>query len=244
MRIGPLVLTPAVCCGLFLACQAEEPPVTFRSVEPVCIEDSPLDGDWACGEVRIMSCEEANDDDIPLFVQKEVGGCEDADLQPHDGPFVPGVHEISIHDDAADEIACTATLEIIDEDAPTFELEEVNLWPPNHKMHDIHLLDCVEIYDCDPEWDARIIAVSSDEPENANGDGNHEPDIVPVDAQTVSLRSERQGGSNGRVYTIDFEVVDGTGNTAEGTCWVSVAHDQSGDAAIDDGPAHTVEWTE
>ncbi len=230
-------------CGIYVGCHAEEGPVAFRSVEPVCIEEAPLAEDWACGEVRTMSCAVANADDIPLYVEKAPGACDDADLVPVDGPFVPGVHEIEIVDAATDEVACTATLEIVDEDAPTFEPQELTLWPPNHEMHDIHLLDCVAIDDCDPEWDAYIVAVSSDEPANANGDGNHEPDIVEVDAQTVSLRSERQGGSNGRVYTIDFEAVDSSGNVGAGTCYVTVVHDQSGAAAIDDGPAYTVEWS-
>jgi hypothetical protein len=145
-------------------------------------------------------------------------------------------------EELVDGSACMTSLQIADPDAPTFELDELTLWPPNHKMHDIRLLECAEPEDCDPAWDAYIVAVSSDEPVNANGDGNTEPDIVEVDAQTVSLRSERQGGSNGRVYSIAFEVADGAGHIGDGTCFVSVVHDQSGAESIDDGPAYTVEW--
>jgi hypothetical protein len=59
---------------------------------------------------------------------------------------------------------------------------------------------------------------------------------VIVDDHTFSVRSERQGGSNGRVYGIHFEVTDSEGNTAEATGFVHVPHDQSGTEVVDDGP--------
>jgi hypothetical protein len=87
--------------------------------------------------------------------------------------------------------------------------------------------------------DIVITSVSSDEPEDAQGkgDGNTVDDIVIVDSQTVELRAERQGGGNGRVYTINFGVTDTSGNTETGSCTVWVLHDQSGDTAVDDGPS-------
>jgi hypothetical protein len=93
---------------------------------------------------------------------------------------------------------------------------------------------------CDSDVDIDdifITSVSSDEPENAKGggDGNTCDDIVIVDSQTVKLRAERQGGGNGRVYTINFEVTDSSDNTAIGYFQVSVPHNKKS-AAIDDGP--------
>jgi hypothetical protein len=121
--------------------------------------------------------------------------------------------------------------------------EPFDLWPPNHKYHTIEVSDFVlsvsDIGDLDIDIDDIIItSVSSDEPEDVtgNGDGNTLDDIVIVDGQTVKLRAERQGAGNGRVYTINFEVTDISGNTAIGSCKVWVRHDQSGDPAIDDGP--------
>lgn len=121
--------------------------------------------------------------------------------------------------------------------------EPIDLWPPNHKYHTIEISDFVlsvsDIGDLNVNIDDIIItSVSSDEPEDVtgNGDGNTLNDIVIVDGQTVKLRAERQGAGNGRVYTINFEVTDISGNTAIGSCKVWVRHDQSGDPAIDDGP--------
>ena len=122
------------------------------------------------------------------------------------------------------------------------------LWPPNHKYHTIDVSDFVisvtDICDANVDVDDVVItSVSSDEPENvkSSGDGNTINDMVIVDSQTVELRAERQGEGNGRVYTINFEVTDGSGNTAVGSFRVWIPHDQKpGSIAVDDGPAYTV----
>lgn len=96
-----------------------------------------------------------------------------------------------------------------------------------------------DICDADVDIDDVVItSVSSDEPENdpGTGDGNTVNDIIIKDSQTVDLRAERQGNGNGRVYTINFEVTDASGNTQTGSCTVWVVHDQMpNDIAIDDG---------
>ena len=245
MHHGPYAAVAiALITGVYAGCTSvESDAVEFRNVDPICVESPPADDEWVCESVRTISCEEAANADIPLHVEVAAGACDATDLQGVLGPFGPGEHEIEIEDDASGEVVCTATLEVTDDEAPVVETQEVNLWPPNHKFHEVSLEDCIEeIDECDEDWTARIIAVSSDEPTNANGDGNTEADIAVVDDQTVSVRSERQGGSNGRVYTVDFEVEDGSGNITEASCFITVVHDQSGAAAIDDGPAYTVTW--
>ena len=83
--------------------------------------------------------------------------------------------------------------------------------------------------------------MTSDEPENAAGDGNTTEDIViAADCKSVKLRSERRGNGNGRVYTITFEVTDSSGNVGTATATVTVPRSQDGAAAVDDGPQHTV----
>lgn len=109
------------------------------------------------------------------------------------------------------------------------------LWPPNHKMHTIGVADCAALRsDCAPLADALgggvITAVTSDEPLDvgAGGDGHtEEGDLEIVDASTVRLRSERQGGSNGRVYRIEI---------GSEVCEVHVPHDMGpyGGAVADD----------
>ncbi|MFX0211464.1 MAG: PKD domain-containing protein, partial [Candidatus Hodarchaeota archaeon] len=119
--------------------------------------------------------------------------------------------------------------------------EPIVLWPPNHKYHTIEISDFIssvtDICDISVGIDDIIItSVSSDEPENAKGegDGNTWNDIIIVDSQTVDLRAERQGDGNGRVYTINFEVTDVSGNTATGSFQVWVPHNKKS-TAIDDG---------
>src|SRR5439155_15696081 len=61
-------------------------------------------------------------------------------------------------------------------------------------------------------------------------------DILIVSGTEVMLRSERDGDylHNGRVYTIEFEVSDPSGNTTLGQCIVKVPHDQSGADTVRD----------
>lgn len=235
--------TALICAGLALGCEGSSESLGFRVIAPVCVEEAPAEEDWTCGETYTASCDQVANDDIPLHVQLAEGECAGANLLSVDGPFAPGEHTIEIENDATGDVVCTATLQITDQAPPEVETVEIGLWPPNHKYHDITLEDCIaEVVECDSQWQAQIVAVSSDEPVNTTGDGNTEPDIVVVDDQTVSLRSERRGNGNGRVYTVDFEVEDGSGNITEAACLVTVVHDQSGAPAIDDGPAYTVEW--
>ncbi len=141
----------------------------------------------------------------------------------------------------------TVVVNVVDTTPPEITLsdEQIVLWPPNHKYHTIKIAECcvISVTDiCDAGVgidDVVITSVSSDEPENVQGegDGNTVDDIVIVDSQTVELRAERQGDGNGRVYTINFEVTDDSGNTEIGSCTVWVPHDQgSGSTAVDDGP--------
>ncbi len=139
----------------------------------------------------------------------------------------------------------TVDIKVVDTTPPMIKYEstQIVLWPPNHKYHTIKISDGVAAVKdiCDASVDINdvvITSVSSDEPEDVtgNGDGHTLNDIVIVDAQTVKLRAERQGAGNGRVYTINFEVTDWSGNTATGSFTVWVPHDMgSGSTAIDDG---------
>lgn len=138
---------------------------------------------------------------------------------------------------------------IVDTTAPelvVFTMENILLWPPNHKYHTINIANyIISVSDiCDAEVgieDVIITSVTSDEPEEVkgNGDGKTFDDIVITGDQTVELRSERQGKGNGRVYTIFFEVADLSGNVATGSIIIEVPHNV-GSVTIDDGPSYTV----
>lgn len=120
----------------------------------------------------------------------------------------------------------------------------VFLWPPDHEYRTLNLADCVEsVVDlCEGTLDVNevgtILSIYSDEPEDARGGGGGHTlnDIVLVSNSSFMVRAERQGGGNGRVYGITFQVVDASGNITETICFVGVQHDQSGGPPIDDGP--------
>jgi hypothetical protein len=81
-----------------------------------------------------------------------------------------------------------------------------------------------------------ITGITQDEPTNGLGDGDESPDGGGVGTSTASIRAERTGTGNGRIYTIHFTALDGNGGACDGSVVVGVRHDQwkKGDAA-DDG---------
>jgi hypothetical protein len=107
------------------------------------------------------------------------------------------------------------------------------LWAPNHQLVPIAILGVT-----DPDEDAVTITatgVTQDEPVTGKGDGNTSPDAV-IQARAASVRAERAGNGNGRVYQISFTADDGHGGTCTGAVKVGVPHSQKkGLTAIDDG---------
>jgi hypothetical protein len=58
-----------------------------------------------------------------------------------------------------------------------------------------------------------------------------------VGTRVASLRAERDGGGDGRVYHIDFRADDGRGGQCSGSVAVCVPHDQGhGPGCVDQGP--------
>ncbi len=128
------------------------------------------------------------------------------------------------------------------------EDKKLSLWPPNHGYHAVKLSDCA----ANP-WDecsgtlpinqvGRITHVTSDELEDATnmGDGRTCRDMVILDSYRVRLRAEREGASDGRVYTVHYVITDLAGNAAQAQCTIHVPHDRSGRSAVDSGPAYCV----
>jgi hypothetical protein len=86
-----------------------------------------------------------------------------------------------------------------------------------------------------------ITQVTSDEPDEGDGDGNTINDIVIAgDCRSVQLRAERAGPLNGRVYTVTLRVRDASGNSTTKSVKAFVPVDAGGTTAVDDGPALTV----
>lgn len=126
------------------------------------------------------------------------------------------------------------------------------LWPPNHKLVTVSLADCATLEDECPiegpevgveaaSLDAVITGITADEAIEVGrgGDGSTKDfDMRVVDDTTVEVRSERQGGGDGRVYRVHYETSEGLA----GSCEIHVPHDQGPfGGAVDSGEAVRIE---
>jgi len=115
--------------------------------------------------------------------------------------------------------------------APTI----AELWPPNHQLVKVGIVGVT-----DPDHDrvtTRITAIAQDEPTNGGGDGSTAIDGFGVGTGQASVRAERGGKGNGRMYYITFVATDPAGARCTGIVTVGVPHDQA-HPAIGDGPLY------
>jgi len=121
--------------------------------------------------------------------------------------------------------------DVIDDMPPMIDvsLSPDTLWAPNHKMRDI-TATVTAVDNCDVDPEVVLLSIDSNEPVNAEGDGNFEPDVAGADFITedyeFQLRAERQGGKPGRIYTVTYGTADDSGNMAEDTATVAVPSNQ------------------
>jgi uncharacterized repeat protein (TIGR01451 family) len=172
-----------------------------------------------------------------------------SDSQPLNAPYPVGTTTITWKaTDAANNMTTgTQTITVRDATPPVITLTSgaLVLGPPNHSYHTFNIAALVaSVSDlCDASVDINDVVISqvtSDEPEDAtgNGDGNTNNDIVIApDCKSVQLRAERSGTGDGRVYKITLKVKDSSGNVATAVRQVTVLN--SG-AAIDSGVHYTV----
>ncbi len=109
------------------------------------------------------------------------------------------------------------------------------LWPPNHAMVEIAIEGVVDA-DGDPIT-LTVLQVFQDEPVDSTGDGAFCPDATGTGTPSASVRRERSGGGDGRVYHLGFIADDGRGGTCEAVVTVCVPHDRRpGSDCVDQGP--------
>ncbi len=110
-----------------------------------------------------------------------------------------------------------------------------DLWPPNHKLVDGQIAGVT-----DPDGDPITLAVTGiqqDEPVNGGADGNTAPDATIGAGGSFSVRAERAGTGDGRVYAIAFQATDGLGGECTATLLVGVPHDQgNGSTPVNSAP--------
>lgn len=244
------LLTPLMAGG----CDGAEEPTgaAATALTAACVDSAdpaPI-GAWICGEDRLVECDSHEGAHVDqIYASLDVGSpltCLSGTLTVSSpGPFLPGVHDIEVDVAAPGQPAselCHSTLTVVDTLPPVVTVHGSSLWPPNHKLHHIDVADCVTLEDtCDPSPKVWLTGASSDEPVDDLGDGNTDPDIQNLGCDGVDLRAERQGGGDGRVYTLSWHAEDSAGHALEGTCQVVVPHDQGGSAAVDSGGAYHTE---
>ena len=105
------------------------------------------------------------------------------------------------------------------------------LWPPDHAMHPVSILGVT-----DPDGDAVTVSIDQilqDEPVLGQGSGDTCPDGQGLGVSVSSLRAERSGTGNGRVYRLSFTASDGKGGSCRGAADVCVPHNQKDTCTLD-----------
>lgn len=97
--------------------------------------------------------------------------------------------------------------------------DQAELWAPNHRMVDVAINYNVAD-NCGPL--TNVLSVESNEPVDGAGDGHTSPDWEVIDAHHVRLRAERDGGGDGRTYTITITSTDSAGNASQAAVTVRV----------------------
>jgi hypothetical protein len=148
-----------------------------------------------------------------------------------------GTNDVSVGvtDDGTNVVMCSTTVVVADTTPPEIESIVATpsiIWPPNHKLKCVRLV--VKTTDIEPvTW--RVTEVESNEAEDITGSGNTSPDWVIQGDHKVSVRAERSGHGNGRIYKIFVEASDAAGNSTAGTVRVLVPHDRRHPCWEDDG---------
>lgn len=126
-------------------------------------------------------------------------------------------------DAAGNTSSVSFTVTVRDTTAPSMPVLSVTpgeLSPPNHRMVDVTVAaqatDTVSTVACS------ITSIVSNEPDNGLGDGDTANDIGPVSGLSATVRAERSGLGNGRLYTLTVTCRDHAGNTSSSTIGVAV----------------------
>jgi subtilisin family serine protease len=172
-------------------------------------------------------------DPAPRFDNSRTANGADAS-----GAYGLGSTDVSwtVTDASGNQAHCGARVTVQDTVAPTFDDLQASpavLWPPDHSLLPVHTTwKATDL--CDPAPAVRLLSVTSNEPDDAPGDGDGQTtgDISDASPGTpdasLQLRAERAGSGAGRTYSIVYEVRDLSGNSASRTAQVRVPHDIGG----------------
>ncbi|GMX61935.1 hypothetical protein Elgi_17390 [Paenibacillus elgii] len=130
-------------------------------------------------------------------------------------------------DAAGNKGSVTANVNNIDKIAPTLHLsvDKPVIQQNNHKMVPINVSVQADGTGSGMAF-VKLTSITSNEPDNGQGDGNTANDIQDAEIGTndtsFSLRAERSGKGSGRIYTITYIATDLAGNTTTASTQVVV----------------------
>jgi len=207
---------------------------TYQQWDPITVGGSigDFDGDVVCWEILEGSTVHASGQ------LQTIAGGQPVDIPDVDltGMLSGGTHELSLRAfDGVNTVIsepCSVTV-ILDEESPRLSPQPSvrQLWPPNHVLVPVTI--AVNAQDNSPVPIHLDVSVICDEPINAVGDGNTEPDWIidgvedgPGGFVYLRLRAERQGKGDGRTYTITIVATDAYGNSSSAQVQIVAPHDR------------------
>jgi alpha-tubulin suppressor-like RCC1 family protein len=140
------------------------------------------------------------------------------------GTFESGEHVVAVSASNGQASPATASTAVSVRDTTPPQIENVEacpniLWPPDKRMIPVQIkVDAID--NCDAMPEGKIINVSSNEREN-----QFQQDWEITGPLSLNLRADRLGTQRGRIYTIEVQCADSSGNVSYATVEVAVPHD-------------------
>ncbi|WP_409343372.1 exo-alpha-sialidase [Paenibacillus sp. MBLB4367] len=207
-------------------------PSTIAAISPA---ESNGSGGWYSRDVTVTL---ATYDNVPGVIRTEYrinGGVWSA----YDQAFTltaDGMNKVEYRsmDSAGNVEDVKETTIRVDKTAPilSLTLDVTSIKAPNHKL--VPIRATLNYSDGLSGIDSVVLrSITSNEPENGLGDGDQPNDIQDAlygtDDTSFSVRAERSGKGQGRVYTIIYAAIDKAGNETTASATVTIPHDGSGE---------------
>lgn len=127
---------------------------------------------------------------------------------------------LTVTDNAGLIATCSSIVMVVDQTPVTVNSivpSPASIWPPNNRMIDV-VVNINSIDNCEG-GDCIITSVSSNESTDST-------DWDITGPNTLKLRAKRNGSGDGRIYTINIECTDASGNVGTHSTQVLVPHDK------------------
>jgi hypothetical protein len=226
-------------------------PVTFTATDPGSLTDTcsatvrvvdTTQPDIKCPANVTVECTgnlgvPANDPQLaPFFAGVSASDvCDATPTITNNAPGFFGLGATTVQfravDDSGNQRTCTATVTVQDTHAPTISLalDPTTLWPPNHRL--VPITAAVTVTDtCDPGAGFVLTSITSNQPDNDEGDGDTPNDVQGAAYGTADtsflLRAERSPLLGSRIYTVVYTASDSSSNGTLATAIVVVPRNQ------------------